>query len=128
MTMHAVKFPTLPPPSDKIEIPESMSTPDRNKLFAQLGSISTELAKIQARDEERQKALDQRLRAIDARLARLEKDAEKAAGSDLETLKNTIAKHQSEASKMKFWVLSIVATLLTSAVVGLVVHFFGGGK
>lgn len=126
MTLQAVKFPTLPPAGASIDIPDSMTTPDRNKLFAQLGDISNELAKIQGRDEERQKGLDQRLRAIDARLARLEKEAEKAAGSDLETLKSTIAKQHNDASKMKFWLLSILATLATSAIVGLVVHFFGG--
>lgn len=122
----SVIFPTLPPPSNEIEIPESMPTTDRNKLFDQLGAISTELAKMQARDEERQKSLDQRLRAIDARLGKLEESADVSGHQDLIALQKTIDKREQEASKLKFWGLSILATLLTSALVGLVVHWLGG--
>ena len=124
--LQSVIFPTLPPPSNEIEIPASMSTHDQNKLFEQLGSISTELAKMQARDEERQKSLDQRLRAIDARLAKLEEGADISGHQDLIALQKTIDKREHEASKIKFWALSILATLITSALVGLVVHFLGG--
>ena len=53
-------------------------------------------------------------------------DTDVSGHQDLIVLQKTIDKREHEASKVKFWALSILATLITSALVGLVVHWLGG--
>ena len=121
----AVLLPTLPPESRQVEIPDSMHPDERAKLIAELGKISTEIATVQVRDEERAKFLDQRFRAIDARLAKIEEDADASGQFNLVELQKQLDERKAESSKWKWWALSIIATIFTSALVGLVVHYFG---
>lgn len=117
-------LPTMPPESARVEIPASMNTQDREKLIGELSQISTEIARVQTRDEERAKFLDQRFRAIDARLAKLEDETEQTGRHDLVLLQKQLDKREAEFSKWKSWALSIVGALITSTIIGLVVHYF----
>lgn len=117
-------IPTLPPTSARVEIPDSMNPEEQAKLIAELGAISTELAKAQTRDEEREKAREQRFRAIDARLGKLEKTADSSSAHDLATIQRALDKKSEQLDKWKWWAMSIIAALITSTVVGLVVHYF----
>jgi hypothetical protein len=119
----AVLIPTLPPESNKIEIPRSMNPEERAKLIAELGAISTEIARVQTRDEERSKFAEQRWRAVDARLAKLEGHADKSGAHDLAIVTKALDKATAANDKIKWWAVSIGTTLLTSAIVGLVVHY-----
>lgn len=120
-------LPTLPPESARVEIPASMNPEEQAKLIGELGNISTELARVQTRDEERAKFADQRWRAIDARIAKIEKNADASAGHDLAVLQKALDKRDVEFAKWKWYALSIAATLFTSALVGLIVHWIGKG-
>lgn len=117
-------IPTLPPDSSTVEIPDSMNPTERDKLIDELRAISTEFARIQTRDEERAKFLDQRFRAIDARLGKLEEGADASGRYDLEVVTKRLEKREAEFVRWKFWALGIVGALVTSAIVGLVVHYF----
>ena len=127
MLAQAILIPTLPPESNKIQIPISMNEAEQARLVAELGVISTEIARVQTRDEERAKFLDQRFKAIDARLAKIEHVADSTGQHDLNTLQRALDKRDEEFSRWKWWALSIAATLATSAIVGLVVHWASVG-
>lgn len=116
-------LPTLPPESARVEIPESMNPEEKAKLVAELGKISTEIARVQTRDDERAKFAEQRWRAVDARLAKLEGRADASGQHDLVVVTKALDKAQAANDKIKWWGLSIATTLLTSAIVGLVVHY-----
>lgn len=118
-------LPTMPPDSARIELPESMTPEEQGKVLGELSKISTELAKVQVSNEERSKFIDQRFRAIDARLAKLEDDADATGKHELSSLEKLIDKREAEITRWKFWVLGIVGALVSSAVVGLVVHYLG---
>ena len=120
MSAVAVLIPTL---STRVEIPESMRAEEKAQLIAELGSISTEIAKVQTRDEERGKFAEQRWRAIDARIGKLEKSADATGEHKLEVLQKALDKKTETLDKWKWWALSIFATLGTSAIVGLVVFY-----
>lgn len=122
-TTATILIPTLPPPSNRIEIPEDMNPEDQARLLAELGAISTEIARIQTQNEERAKFADQRWRAVDARIAKLEKHADASAGHDLAVVQKALEKKADQLDKWKWWAMSILATLITSAIVGLVVHY-----
>ena len=113
----------MPPEANTIEVPESMNPEDRATLIAELGKISTEIARVQTRDEERARFAEQRWRAIDARLAKLEGYADKSGEHDLALVTKALDKERENTAKIKWWALSILTTLATSAVVGLVVHY-----
>jgi len=116
-------LPTLPPESSQVEIPRSMNPEEQARLVSELGKISTEIARVQTRDEERGKFLDQRLRAIDSRLGKLEGHADASGQHDLAIVTKALDKATSANDKIKWWALSIATTLITSAIVGLVVHY-----
>jgi hypothetical protein len=116
-------IPTLPPESSTIRIPASMSPTERERLIDELRAISTEFARIQTREEERAKFLEQRFWAIDVRFAKLENSAEQTGRHDLVTLQKALDKRDAEFSRWRWWALSIVATIVTSAIIGLVVFY-----
>lgn len=126
MSMIAL-LPNLPPESARVEIPTSMNPEEQAKLIGELGKISTEIARVTTRDEERAKFLDQRFRAIDARIGKLEAGADASGAHDLVVLQKALDKRDAEFSRWKWWALSIAATLFTSALVGLIVHWIGKG-
>lgn len=113
-------LPTVPA---RVEIPESMNPEEQAKLIGELGLISTEIARVQTRDEERGKFANQRWRAIDARLAKLEGFADTTAQHDLVVLQKQLDARLEESSKLKWWAISIFTTFATSAVVGLIVYY-----
>jgi hypothetical protein len=116
-------LPTLPPESAQVEIPASMNPEEKAQLVAELGKISTEIARVQTRDEERNRFAEQRWRAVDARLAKLEGHADASGQHDLAVVTKALDKATTNNEKIKWWALSILTTLATSAVVGLVVHY-----
>jgi len=120
-------IPTMPPESSTVEIPASMNPTERTKLVDALGDISTELARVQTRDEERAKFAEQRWRAIDARLAKLESGADASGRYDLDLVTKKLDKREAEFVRWKFWALGIIGALLTSTIVGLVVHYLSKG-
>lgn len=117
-------IPTLPPESSTVEIPQSMNDEEKGQLVAELSKISTEIAKVQTRDEERAKFAEQRWRAVDARLAKLEGRADASGQHDLAVLQKALDKRDAEFIRWKFWALGIIGALVTSSIVGLVVHYF----
>lgn len=119
----AVLLPALPPESARIEIPESMDPEESAKLLAELGQISTEIATSRVRNEERQKFLEQRFRAIDARIGKLEKSADVSSAHDVEALQRALDKRDAEFAKWKWWALGIAGSLFASALTGLVVYY-----
>lgn len=126
---HSMMLATLPP-EEAIEIPRSMKPEEKDKLVSQLGLISNNLAAIKARDHERQKFLDQRFRAQDARMAKYDERmakydarAEASGQHDIVALQKKLDERRVESNKWKWWVLSIAASLMTSALVGLVVFY-----
>ena len=68
---------------------------------------------------------DQRFKAIDARLAKLENSADASGAHDLSLVQKALDKEREKSEKVKWWGLSILGTLVTSAIVGVVVHFLG---
>jgi len=120
-------IPTLPPDSSTVEIPASMNDEEKGQLVAELAKISTEIARVQTRDEERAKFADQRWRAIDARLGKLEGKADASGQHDLAVLQKALDKRDAEAVRWKFWALGILGGLFSSAIVGLVVYYFARG-
>jgi len=123
----AILIPTLPPESARVELPDSMNPEEQGKVIGELAKISTEIARVQTRDEERSKFLDQRFRAIDARLAKIEDDAENTGRHELASLEKLIDKRDTEITRWKFWLLGIVGAVVTSTIVGLVVHYLSKG-
>lgn len=117
-------LPTLPPDSNRVEVPASMKPEDQATLLRELSTISTAITKAEVRAEEREKAAEQRFRAAEARLRRLEDEAETTGRHEITKLQAELKERKTEAAKWKWWILSIAATLITSTIVGLVVHFF----
>ena len=113
MTQMIALLPTVP---GRVEIPDSMHPKEKDKLVEELGSIATSIARVETRDEERAKFADQRWRAIDARIGKLEHNADTNVTKALD-------KRTDELSKVKWWAVSIVTTFATSAVVGLIVYY-----
>lgn len=123
MTATALILPMLPPESRRIEIPESMNEQDQARLTSELAGISTEIARVVTRDEERQKFLDQRFKSIDARISKLEHTSDATGKHDRIELERQLAARIAESGKWKWWALGIGASLASSALVGLVVHY-----
>jgi DNA repair exonuclease SbcCD ATPase subunit len=101
-----------------------MNENEREKLIDELRAISTEFARLSTRDEERAKFLDQRFKAIDARLGKLEAGADASGRYDLAVVTKQLEKRDAEFVRWKFWALGIIGALVTSSIVGLVVHYF----
>jgi len=116
-------LPTLPPESNRVEIPESMPPADRDKLLHELSEISTAIVRTEVRAEERHNATEQRFRSAEARLRKLEEESEATGQHQIVKLEAALAERRAEASKWKWWAISIASTLITSAIVGLVVHY-----
>lgn len=116
-----VLLPTMPPESRQVRIPESMNPEEEARLVGELGKISTELARVQTRDEERAKFLDQRFRATDARMAKLEAGATASGQYDLALAAKTLDKKEAEFAKWKWWVV----TLICSGAAGVLGHLLG---
>lgn len=113
-------LPTVPA---RVEIPDSMQPKEKDKLVEELGSITTALARVETRDEERAKFLEQRFRAIDARIGKLEQHADETGEHKLVVATGERDGARAELNKVKWWGLSILATFATSAVVGLIVYY-----
>lgn len=126
MSSTALILPMLPPASRRIEIPESMNPREQARLTAELAGISTEIARVVTRDEERQKFFDQRFKAIDARIAKLENVTDETGKHDRAELEKRLAEQATETGRWKWWALGIAASLVSSALVGLIVHYFSG--
>jgi len=122
--MNLVLVPSLPPPCNVLEIPEDMNPEEEARLLSELGNISTKLTAIEVRADERHNAdLAERAR-VNARLSKLERDVDASGSHDLAVVTKALERAQSHNDKVKWWALSIIATLCTSAIVGLVVHYF----
>lgn len=113
-------LPTVPA---RVVIPDSMHPKEKDKLVEELGSIATSIARVETRDEERAKFADQRWRAIDARIGKLEKHASETGEHKLAIVTKERDDERAELSKVKWWAVSIVTTFATSAVVGLIVYY-----
>ena len=116
-------LPGLPPGTNRVEIPDAMTPEDQATLLRELSGISTAVTRTSVQAEERGKATSQRFRAVDARLRKLEKDVEDTGEHHIEQLRAELKTRQAESIKWKWWLISIASTLLTSAVVGLAVHY-----
>jgi hypothetical protein len=116
-------LPTLPPESNRVEIPKSMQPEDQAKLLRELSVISTAIARAEAVAAERAKAEEQRFRSVEARLRKLEDGAESTGEHKIAKLEAALRERREEQAKWKWWAISITSTLITSAIVGLVVHY-----
>lgn len=117
-------LPTLPPDSNRVEVPDSMKPEDQAMLLRELSGISTAITRAEVRAEEREKAGDQRFRSVEARLRKIEDGAETTGAHRILELRQELRERRAETAKWKWWAISIATTLITSAIVGLVVHFF----
>jgi uncharacterized coiled-coil protein SlyX len=93
-----------------------MTPEDQAKLLRELSEISTAIATTDARSEER-------FRNVYERLKRLEDESEATGEHQIEALRCELRERKAEANRWKWWLLGIAATLITSAVTGLVVYF-----
>jgi hypothetical protein len=103
-----------------IEVPAEMPEDERAELFQELGKIAAEIARLQARHEER-------TRSIEDRIVRLETGADASGRQDLALVQKALDKREAQLAEGRRWVYSVIATLLTSAIVGLVVHYLSRG-
>ena len=108
----SVLLPSLPPESAAFEVPESMTPDDRQFLIQELGKISASHAEIRVR-----------LDGADARLKKLETKADQSGQHDIEVLQKALEKAHAKGDVWKSRVWSILAVLITSALVGLVTHW-----
>lgn len=127
MSTHLVLIPSVPPPGDVFEIPDDMNPEEEARLLAELGNISTKLTAIEVRAEERERSARDERDRVNARLAKLEGKADASGEHDLAVVRKALDREREAVSKIKWWGLSILATLATSAIVGLVVHYFSKG-
>lgn len=116
-------IPTLPPESSTVEIPDSMSPTEQEKLIDELRMISTEFARLSTRDEERANFLDQRFHEINARFSKLENYVDASRRYDLAVVTKTLDKREAEFLRWKFWALGILGALVTSLIIGLVIFY-----
>ena len=116
-------LPTLPPDFNRVEVPDSMKPEDQAKLLHELSGITTAITRTEVQAEEREKAHSQRFRSIDARIRKLEAGAEDTGEQRIEELQAKLAERKADAIRWKWWILSIASTLITSAIVGLVVYY-----
>jgi len=108
---------SIPPESQRIEVPESMHPDEQAKLLRELGSITTAITRTEVRSQERSEALEKRI-------AKLEKGAEATGAHEIVRLETALRERKAEVDRWKWWLLSIASTLITSAIVGLVVYYF----
>jgi hypothetical protein len=100
-----------------------MQPEDQAKLLRELSVISTAIARAEAVAAERAKAEEQRFRSVEARLRKLEDGAESTGEHKIAKLEAALRERREEQAKWKWWAISIASTLITSAIVGLVVHY-----
>lgn len=119
----ALILPELPPESQTLEIPESMRPEDKAFLIRELGKLSTDYARLNVRDEEHRKALEERFKRFEDRLAKLECGADESSRHELIRVERELARRVTVEDKWKARIWGLVAVLLTSAIVGLVTHW-----
>lgn len=108
----SVILPALPPESQTLTMPDSLKPEDRAFLIAELGKISKQLA-----------VSEERVRVLHERIDRLEQRAEASGEHKAIQLQAQIDKRDADAEKWRARVWSIIAVLLTSAIVGLITHW-----
>lgn len=116
MSQVAVILPTMPPKARLVRIPDSMTPSEKGRLIDELAKISTELARLQVRDEERSKFSEQRFKAIDARIKKLDTCADDSASYDLAVVTKALDVKREELAKWKWWGLSILAAVISGGI------------
>lgn len=127
MSNVAVILPTLPPDSQTLALPDSMRPDDKAFLIRELGKISKDYAMLNARDEEHRKALESRFKRLEARMGQLEHKADASGQHNLtkveQELERQLKRQLEIQDRWRGRVWSIIAVLVTSAVVGLITHY-----
>jgi uncharacterized membrane protein YcjF (UPF0283 family) len=100
-----------------------MRPEEKADLIRELGNISRSVIAIEVRAEEREKAARQRFKALEAQQQKIDGEVEATGEHRIEALQKAHDEAKREASKWRWWVMSIGATLFTSALVGLVVFY-----
>lgn len=108
----SVILPALPPESQTLTMPDSLNPEDRAFLIKELGKISSAAA-----------VQEERVRVLHARLDKLESKADASGEHKAIQLQAQIDKRDQDAALWRARVWSIVAVLLTSAIVGLITHW-----
>lgn len=125
--MAEAEFPALSliseAPESVFHMPDSMHPTDRRFLVAELNKITTEVATLNAGHSGKFEILGQRLRAVNARLAKLESRADASGRHDIELLQKALDKQQAAAAVWRGRLWSIIATFLTTALIALVAHY-----
>jgi len=115
----SVILPSLPPES-AIKVPESMNETDRAFLIRELGKVSTDYAKLNARDEEHRKALDARFKRLEARICGLEGKADASAGHSMALIERELELRNQRDAMRRDRIVSIGITFFVTAVLALV--------
>lgn len=113
----SVILPSIPPSEGPhvIELP-SMKPEEQAAILKELGKISGEQNAAKARNEERHKALVERVN-------KLENRADASGRHDVTGLEKELETARGEARKLKWWLLGIVGSLIVSGVAGTIGYF-----
>lgn len=114
------------PESVSFEMPDSMHPSDRQFLIAELGKISAEVASQGAGHAGKFANLAQRLRAVDARIAKLELRADQSGQHNLDSLQKALDQTQAVGAVWRGRAWTVFATLLTTALIALVAYYLKG--
>ena len=114
----SVLIPSVPPSegATRIDLPENMTPEQQASFIKELGVFSTQIATAEARNEER-------FTAVNARLRKLEERVEQSGQHDVTALQKALEEARSESSKLKWWLLGIVGSLIVSGVAGTIGYF-----
>jgi len=116
----SVAFPSLPPESKTIKVPQSMNERDRAFLIRELGKLSTDYAKISVRDEEHRKALDARFKRLESRICGLEGKADASAGHSMALVERELELRNEQDARRRDRIVSIGVTFFVTAILALV--------
>lgn len=104
----SVILPSSPPSEGPhvIELP-SMKPEEQAAILKELGKISGQQSAAEAVAQERHKALD-------ARVRRLEEKVDASGAHDVSDLQKALETAQEESRKMKWWLMGILGSLIVS--------------
>lgn len=108
------------PLSSTVEVPPSMNEQDRAFLIGELGKLSTDYTKLSVRDEEREKALHDRFKRLEARIGKIEDKAEASGQHNIVRLESALVSRDADASRRRDRIASVVVTFLITAILALV--------
>jgi len=120
-----LEFPSFVPAPEHVDLqmPDSMHPSDRQFLITELGKITTEVAKLDERGTGKFDNLEHRLRAVDARLAKLELRADASGAHDISLLQKALEKERAKGDVWQGRLWAILATFITTGALALIAHY-----